>query len=346
MFKEKKDIFEKYDLLDVDESFPIPEIPESGLVLIVGSSGSGKSTILRKTLKIKINKVSFDDRPIYKNFSSSQKAEQLLTACGLRTIPAWKRPYKHLSNGEQHRAFIALSLDKGYSCIDEFTSVVDRNTAKSLCVAISKFYKRNNIKRLILATCHRDIIQWLCPDHIYDTDKKTWLPRGCLQRPKIKIEIYPSTVKDWVYFKKHHYLSSSISKSCHCYTGYFFNQQICFSAIIHGCGRDIKSYWRESRLVVIPEFQGLGIGVRFSEAVAEEYTKRGLRFFSKTAHPAMGEYRNNHPEKWRATSTNMKKRTSYLKTDGTPRLSKGYGKTKKSILRDYNRVCYSHEYIG
>ena len=41
-------IFDKYDLVDVDESFPIPELPEEGLIFIRGTSGSGKTTILRE----------------------------------------------------------------------------------------------------------------------------------------------------------------------------------------------------------------------------------------------------------------------------------------------------------
>lgn len=118
-----------------------------------------------------------------------------------------------------------------------------------------------------------------------------------------------------------------------------------FSAVVHGCGRDIRSYWRESRIVVLPEWQGMGIGSKFSEAVASIYTSRGKRFFSKTAHPALGEYRNKHPERWRATSTNMQKRPSYLKKDGTARNEKGFGKSAEAIVRDANRVCYSHEYI-
>ena len=42
---------------------------------------------------------------------------------------------------------------------------------------------------------------------------------------------------------------------------------------------------RESRLVVLPEFQGLGLGPATSDAVAERYVRSGRRYLSKTAHP-------------------------------------------------------------
>jgi GNAT superfamily N-acetyltransferase len=95
---------------------------------------------------------------------------------------------------------------------------------------------------------------------------------------------------------------------------------------------------------LLPEWQGLGIGVAFSDAIAQIYLDRGLRYFSKTAHPALGEHREKS-DLWRPTSTNRQSRKgSYLLADGTPRPQKGFG--GKTTVRDAARVCYSHEYIG
>jgi GNAT superfamily N-acetyltransferase len=63
---------------------------------------------------------------------------------------------------------------------------------------------------------------------------------------------------------------------------------------------DDRNKWRECRTVVLPDFQGLGIGVRFSNAIADIFIEEGSRYFSKTAHIRMGEYRQNNPL-WRAT---------------------------------------------
>ena len=96
----------------------------------------------------------------------------------------------------------------------------------------------------------------------------------------------------------------------------------------------------------MPEFQGMGIGTAFSDAIAEMYVSKGMRYFSKTAHPSFGEHREKSPL-WRATSTNRKSRkSSYLLKDGTIRSMPGYGGNAQIALRDADRVCYSHEYIG
>ena len=90
---------------------------------------------------------------------------------------------------------------------------------------------------------------------------------------------------------------------------------------------------RASRTVVLPDFQGLGIGVRFSDAIAQIHLDLGYRFFSKTAHFRFGEYRQK-ADWWRATSTNLKK------------IHIGNKIEFNHWLPDSDRVCYSHEYIG
>jgi GNAT superfamily N-acetyltransferase len=235
-------------------------------------------------------------------------------------------------------------IDQQINVIDEFTSVVDRNTAKSLSLNIRKHFDELNLESLYIASCHRDIIEYLQPDYIYDTDIEDFVPKENLRRPEIQLHIETSSYEHWKYFSKYHYLDSKMSKAVHCYTAYINKEPVAFLSVIHGTGRDIKSYWRESRLVVIPEYQGLGIGKTLSDSIALEYVSRGLRYFSKTAHPALGEYRNVS-ELWRGTSTNGICRSSYLK-DGEAREQKGFGKTSESILRDSKRICYSHEFIG
>ena len=342
-----EDIKSKYDIKDyVQPNINIPDFTDkNGIILIVGTSGSGKSTIL-KHMGYSDDADIFDyNKTIIENFSTPERAETLLLSTGLRSIPTWFKAPNKVSNGEKHRAECAVKIDKGMNFIDEFTSVVDRNTAKSLSFTLRKYFDKLNIPQLFVATCHRDIIDWLQPDYIYDTDLQEFIQKENLRRPDIKLDIISSTIKDWIYFKKHHYLDTTMSKSVHCYTAYMDGMKVAFLSVIHGCGRDIKSYWRESRLVVLPEFQGIGIGKTLSDAIANEYKSRGLRYFSKTAHPSLGEYRNVN-SKWRGTSTNMKKRKSYLDKNGDARLSKIYGKREELIIRDSNRLTYSHEYIG
>jgi ABC-type lipoprotein export system ATPase subunit/GNAT superfamily N-acetyltransferase len=339
----------KYDIRDHKESpVKIPNLPTDGIVLIVGTSGSGKSTILRSLGDSKQPHIEFYNSVI-ENFSSPERGEELLLACGLRSIPAWFRPPHTLSNGEHHRFEMAMSLDQKINTIDEFTSVVDRDTAKSLALSVRKFYdQQGTTEPLYIASCHRDIVEWLDPDYVYDTDlcvlenRRSLLRLGT--RPQLTLTIKSTSVDYWRYFSKYHYLDTAISRSAHYYVLLLGDKPIGFHAAIHSTNRDIHSYWRGHRTVILPEFQGMGIGTRFSDAIAEIYVSRGLRYFSKTAHPSFGEHRQRSPL-WRATSTNLKSRLgSYLNKDGTTRKMPGYGGT--TTARDAGRLCYSHEYIG
>jgi len=96
---------------------------------------------------------------------------------------------------------------------------------------------------------------------------------------------------------------------------------------------------REHRTVVLPDYQGLGIGPRISDAVAQIHINEGKRYFSRTAHPRFGGYRDESPL-WRKTSKYKKKRDDIAS-----------GKLRgKALYNNYSfddtRVCFSHEFIG
>jgi GNAT superfamily N-acetyltransferase len=344
-------IKKKYDITDhKEQAVVIPDLPADGIVLIVGTSGSGKSTILKSLDRFKTPTID-PDTDVIVNFSTPERGEELLLASGLRSIPAWFRPARTLSNGEYHRFEMAMCLDQGISTIDEFTSVVDRDTAKSLALSIRRYYNHSGTTdALYIASCHRDIIDWLDPDWVYDTDLQKLDNRRLLhrlgRRPELALTIRSTGPHHWRHFQRHHYLDSKMSRSVHCYVLLLGDKPIGFHAVIHSTNRDIHSYWRGHRTVILPEFQGMGIGTAFSDAIAQIYVDKGLRYFSKTAHPSFGEHRERSPL-WRATSTNRKSRKgSYLLKDGTVRAMPGYGGNAQIALRDADRVCYSHEYIG
>ena len=87
---------------------------------------------------------------------------------------------------------IARSLDDGMA-LDEFTSEVNRETAKSLSVALSKYIRKNDLKNIVLSSCHKDIIEWIEPDWVFDCDSgqrfENTDPRTSMRRVA-KIEIY------------------------------------------------------------------------------------------------------------------------------------------------------------
>lgn len=154
-----------------------PQLPEHfGLGLIVGSSGSGKSTLLAD-LGGGLDSPLWDrNKAVASHFDTAQDAYERLSAAGLSSVPAWTLPYQSLSNGQQFRADLARQLHDG-ARIDEFTSVVDRLVAKSASVSVRRLVRSSGLSNIILATCHRDVIEWLQPDWIIDLDPGEYTTR-------------------------------------------------------------------------------------------------------------------------------------------------------------------------
>lgn len=142
--------------------------------VIVGNSGTGKSTIAKELFgDILINgfdykaKSVIDDMP--KN-ATMDDISKIFYAVGFGSVPCWLKPYNVLSNGEKMRVDLARALlEKDVVCFDEFTSVVDREVAKTACVAINKAVKRQD-KQFVAVSCHFDILEWLQPDWVFDTN--------------------------------------------------------------------------------------------------------------------------------------------------------------------------------
>jgi ABC-type dipeptide/oligopeptide/nickel transport system ATPase subunit len=98
---------------------------------------------------------------------------KMFYAVGFGSVPSWLKPYNVLSNGEKMRCDLARALlTNDLVVFDEFTSVIDRQVAETACIAIEKAIKRTN-KQFIAISCHFDILNWLQPDWIFNTDTMT-----------------------------------------------------------------------------------------------------------------------------------------------------------------------------
>ena len=144
--------------------------------LIVGNSGSGKTSIAKKVFG-EFSSLEWDNDPIIENFNSKLTMENItfaLGSVGFNSVPYWLKCFSVLSNGEKSRVELArMALEKDLVVYDEFTSLVDRDVAKSMSNSVNKLFKKLN-KKLVAVTCHYDVIGWLKPDWVYNTDEKVF----------------------------------------------------------------------------------------------------------------------------------------------------------------------------
>lgn len=306
--------------------------------VILGGSGSGKTTILKKIGDIK--KPTFDiEKPLISNFDwlEPKDATLVLTSMGLSSVPTWLRPFYALSNGEQYRATLAYLVASAKNgeviLIDEYTSVVDRDVAKAMSFALQKYIRREN-KRIILASCHYDILEWLMPDWTYNPQKRGALERGdwlWQGRPQIELQVSRVEPNTWDFFKKHHYLTEEVNKSCQCILFEWNKNPIAICCILNTPRKGMGEAMAISRIVVNPDYQGMGIGYSLCCFIGGIYKQRRNRIFIKTVNPALGMKFNNSKE-WRGTTFNGKK-APHVNLDA---------KAKNR----FDRISYCHEYIG
>lgn len=324
----------KFDGFTTFEPPILPPVPQDyGIGLIVGPSGSGKTLLLNRFGVPPLIQWNWT-KSIVSHFLHPADARDRLAAVGLNSIPTWLKPFHVLSTGEQFRANTARQLRSG-AVLDEFTSTVDRNVAKSISVAIRRYVDRVQLQRLTIATCHYDVIRWLEPDWFFNTTTSVLDARGRVRRPQIIIHICRSSRNTWPMFRDHHYLTPRMHPQAQCFLGFWESRPVVFTSVIAFPHPSIKKAFREHRTVVLPDFQGLGIGTRFSDAIAHIYTTTGHRYFSRTSHPRMGGYRQNSPL-WRPTASNLRRQKQT-----SPDTS-----IQDHWPVDTKRLCYSHEYTG
>jgi ABC-type ATPase with predicted acetyltransferase domain len=168
---------EKGNSFELKVNLPV-EDSDWQIGLIVGPSGSGKTTIGRNLFGggkiVDLYSGWPDNMPIVEAIAPGCDFDIVtgsLANVGLGDVPAWLRPFKALSNGQQFRAGLARLICEGGDdvIVDEFTSVIDRQIAKIGAMAFSKGWRRNKGKRVVLLSCHYDIVEWLQPDWVLDT---------------------------------------------------------------------------------------------------------------------------------------------------------------------------------
>jgi ABC-type lipoprotein export system ATPase subunit/GNAT superfamily N-acetyltransferase len=270
---------------------PLDERPWN-IGLIVGPSGAGKTTVARHLFGDMSAPEWPEDEAIVDAFPKDMLIKEitgLLSSVGLGSIPSWLRPYHTLSTGEQFRADVARQLaeHEDLAVVDEWTSTVDRQVAKVTSAATAKTVRKSK-RRLVAVSCHYDIVDWLQPEWVYEAhlDRFSW--RSVQPRPTVEVEICQVDRAAWPLFRHHHYLSGNLVGDAF-YCAFVDGEAVAFAAVTHAVHRSPRAnrIRKIPRLVVLPDWQGLGIGTRMEEHIAEHYAAKGFRFRSLVVHPGL-----------------------------------------------------------
>lgn len=284
----------EYSVTTIQNTIPDLSTRDWNVGLIVGPSGAGKTTVAREMFGnqlLQTEKMVWDNKSaVIDNFPKElaiRDITEMLSSVGFSSPPAWLRPFEHLSNGEKFRVTMArvLAESKDIAVVDEFTSVIDRTVAQIGSAAIAKTVRARN-QKFVAVACHYDIEEWLQPDWIYQPHIGAFTWGSVQPRPQVKLEIIWAKYEAWHLFARHHYLTADLNKSAQIYVGLINDQPAVLTAILPLINANVKNARRISRTVVLPDYQGIGIGGKFVNAICAGLQAQGLSTYTTTSHPA------------------------------------------------------------
>lgn len=300
------------------------KVPSSGIVLVTGASGLGKSllldTIAKSFSSIRKIEKNFDENiPVVDVISSSDAGEAIryLSKFGLGEPRIMVAPFSQLSDGQKDRFLLALSLKKGYGplFIDEFTTKLDRQTAKVIAINLGKILRSDN-QTAYIAGCNDDVLNYLKPDvHIMlDTNGNhkvlhlEWEQNDPVEL--LNIEIRSGSIDDYKKLARYHYENDNASDidmlepmvdqvvSAYC-EGELIGVNLCtkpwpdefnrFSVFSEINKKAIQSF----RVIVHPRYRGIGL-TKALDVIPKKHTTTLLTWsvFSKHySFPILSNYK-------------------------------------------------------
>lgn len=292
--------------IDIDSEYKIG--------LIIGASGSGKTTLAKKIFGDDCFKVYLDSKQsiidqLPKDLSYEECAS-ILQGVGLTSIPCWIKPVGVLSNGQKSRAEAAMAIysNEEICILDEWTSVVDRSVAKIMSHCVQKFARKSK-KRIVLISCHYDVVEWLDPDWIIDCNQQEFFDRRLLcredrvRKEKLDFELCEVGSSTWKTFSKYHYLNKKLPAGRNYFYGLFHKGDqvgfVCFANYIPIRKGNIPVY-HSNRVVIHPDFAGFGLGLRMVNEGAKILRERyGYEIRATFSSVSMYQLRMRDKEHWK-----------------------------------------------
>jgi len=157
-------------------------------------------------------------------------------------------------------------------------------------------------------------------------------------KPKLNIIVKEGEKHLWKIFHPHHYMSDILPSSCVFYTFYWVQDEV---ETLVGCTGILFqiakkfSARRFTRIVVLPEYQGLGFGSKIINSISKYHQDNGVdKVFLSTFHPRLGEFMKDS-KYWAASANNLKE------------FDKNTADTDKKITKLRDGVAmYRYNFIG
>lgn len=111
-------------------------------------------------------------------------------------------------------------------------------------------------------------------------------------------------------------MNTNIANACVCYGLYDNDNIVGFCGVLHQPHSKNTKLKRVSRLVILPDYQGIGLGTKFLNVIAEHYKQMGYDFRIVTSAKNMIHALNNS-DKWKMIRWSVNKcSSSKNKIDG------------------------------
>ena len=302
----------------LDLSVHVPPLQGPGsdwqIGAIIGPSASGKSSVASQAYGERfIEALDWPEQASILDGFPRNLPNKLITATlaavGFSSPPQWVLPYRCLSTGQKFRANLARALlldpaDGAPVAVDEFGGTVTQQVAEFAAASVARAVrnKRTRVNRFVAVGARDEFVDWLEPDWVLDMSEcrlargwvrrernARWAAQYFRGRPKIELDIHQvrgsSKLRLWSVFKHHHYLSAQLHPSCRMFIACYEGKPIALCATLTNAG--FTGYRVIHRLVVMPDYQGLGIGLKLLDEVAGFDAATCRRVSIITSHPAL-----------------------------------------------------------
>jgi GNAT superfamily N-acetyltransferase len=143
----------------------------------------------------------------------------------------------------------------------------------------------------------------------------------------------------WEIFRKYHYLNTDLNPACRQFVGVINGEIVCHTGVIPTPMQ--KNSRRLHRSVVLPDYQGIGIGMNFKNAVCDYIRHSGYDgiIWSVTTTPAQYHAQVKSP-KWKLVRYGRASRhvsSKLLRTDMRQRIARN---------SSASRITYAFVYVG